>query len=54
VAGLDVFTIPYGPVRSGIFEAGSSFRSETGGEDVPHVQTRAVFKHRGREQRSSA
>jgi Ni,Fe-hydrogenase III large subunit len=46
VAGLDVFTIPYGPVRSGIFEA-IQFQIETGGEDVPRVQTRPFFKHRG-------
>jgi formate hydrogenlyase subunit 5 len=50
VRGLDVFTIPYGPVRSGIFEA-IQFQIETGGEDVPHIQTRPFFKHRGREQR---
>jgi formate hydrogenlyase subunit 5 len=50
VSGLDVFTIPYGPVRSGIFEA-IQFQIETGGEDVPRVQTRPFFKHRGREQR---
>jgi formate hydrogenlyase subunit 5 len=50
VAGLDVFTIPYGPVRSGIFEA-IQFQIETGGEDVPRIQTRPFFKHRGREQR---
>jgi Ni,Fe-hydrogenase III large subunit len=50
VHGLDVFTIPYGPVRSGIFEA-IQFQIETGGEDVPRIQTRPFFKHRGREQR---
>jgi Ni,Fe-hydrogenase III large subunit len=50
VTGLDVFTIPYGPVRSGIFEA-IQFQIETGGEDVPRIQTRPFFKHRGREQR---
>jgi formate hydrogenlyase subunit 5 len=50
VQGLDVFTIPYGPVRSGIFEA-IQFQIETGGEDVPRIQTRPFFKHRGREQR---
>jgi len=50
VHGLDVFTIPYGPVRSGIFEA-IQFQIETGGEDVPQIQTRPFFKHRGREAR---
>ena len=50
VQGLDVFTIPFGPVRSGIFEA-IQFQIETGGEDVPRIQTRPFFKHRGREQR---
>jgi Ni,Fe-hydrogenase III large subunit len=50
VAGLDVFALPFGPVRSGIFEA-IQFQIETGGEDVPRIQTRPFFKHRGREQR---
>jgi formate hydrogenlyase subunit 5 len=50
VAGLDAFTIPYGPVRSGIFEA-IQFQIETGGEDVPRLQTRPFFKHRGIEAR---
>jgi formate hydrogenlyase subunit 5 len=50
VTGLDVFTIPFGPVRSGIFEA-IQFQIETGGEDVPRLQTRPFFKHRGIEDR---
>jgi Ni,Fe-hydrogenase III large subunit len=50
VHGLDAFVIPYGPVRSGIFEA-IQFQIETGGEDVLRMQTRPFFKHRGREQR---
>jgi formate hydrogenlyase subunit 5 len=50
VAGLDVFTIPYGPVRSGVFEA-IQFQIETGGEDVLRLQTRPFFKHRGIEAR---
>lgn len=50
VRGLDAFTIPYGPVRSGIFEA-IQFQIETGGEDVPRLQTRIGFKHRGLEDR---
>lgn len=48
--GLDVFTIPFGPVRSGVFEA-IQFQIETGGEDVPRLQTRPFFKHRGIEAR---
>jgi len=50
VAGLDVFSLPYGPVRSGVFEA-IQFLIETGGEDVPKIQTRPFFKHRGLEAR---
>jgi formate hydrogenlyase subunit 5 len=50
VEGLDVFSIPYGPVRSGIFEA-IQFLIETGGEDVSRIRTRPFFKHRGLEQR---
>ncbi|HVW46757.1 MAG TPA: hypothetical protein VHA76_06880 [Solirubrobacterales bacterium] len=50
VDGFDVFTIPYGPVRSGIFEA-IQFQIETGGEDVPRLETRPFFKHRGMEGR---
>ncbi len=50
VHGLDVFTLPYGPVRSGVFEA-IQFQIETGGEDVPRIQTRPFFKHRGMERR---
>ncbi len=50
VGGLDVFAIPHGPVRSGIFEA-IQFQIETGGEDVPRIATRPFFKHRGLERR---
>jgi formate hydrogenlyase subunit 5 len=50
VAGADVFTIPYGPVRSGVFEA-IQFLIDTGGEDVDHVETRVGFKHRALERR---
>lgn len=50
VEGLDAFTIPYGPIRSGIFEA-IQFQIETGGEDVLRLQTRPFFKHRGLERR---
>ncbi|HEX4115948.1 MAG TPA: hypothetical protein VHY18_08755 [Solirubrobacteraceae bacterium] len=50
VHGLDAFVIPYGPVRSGVFEA-IQFQIETGGETVERLQTRPFFKHRGMEQR---
>jgi formate hydrogenlyase subunit 5 len=50
VRGLDVFSIPFGPVRSGVFEA-IQFLIETGGEDVTRIRTRPFFKHRGLEQR---
>jgi formate hydrogenlyase subunit 5 len=50
VGGLDVFTLPFGPVRSGVFES-IQFQLETGGEDVPSIQTRPFFKHRGLERR---
>ena len=50
VTGLDVFTIPYGPVRSGIFEA-IQFQIQTGGEDVEQLQTRPFFKYRAIEAR---
>lgn len=48
--GLDAFSVPYGPVRSGVFEA-IQFHIETGGESVPCIHTRPFFKHRGMEQR---
>ncbi|HTU79209.1 MAG TPA: hypothetical protein VMF09_10665 [Solirubrobacteraceae bacterium] len=50
VEGLDVFALPFGPVRSGVFEA-IQFQIETGGEDVARIQTRPFFKHRGMERR---
>jgi formate hydrogenlyase subunit 5 len=50
VSGLDVFSIPYGPVRSGIFEA-IQFDIETGGEDIPRLHTRPFFKRRNMEAR---
>lgn len=50
VDGLDAFSIPYGPVRSGVFEA-IQFHIETGGETIPRIQTRPFFKHRGLERR---
>jgi formate hydrogenlyase subunit 5 len=50
VHGLDAFSIPYGPVRSGVFEA-IQFQIETGGETVARLQTRPFFKYRGMEKR---
>jgi len=50
VHGLDAFVIPYGPVRSGVFES-IQFQIETGGETVERLQTRPFFKHRGMEGR---
>lgn len=48
--GFDAFAMPYGPVRSGVFES-IQFLIETGGEDVPRLETRPFFKHRGMERR---
>jgi formate hydrogenlyase subunit 5 len=45
-----VFAFPYGPVRSGVFEA-IQFLVETGGEDVPALDSRPFFKHRALEDR---
>jgi len=50
LSGLDVFSLPFGPVRSGVFEA-IQFLIETGGESVPQIETRPFFKHRGLEGR---
>jgi formate hydrogenlyase subunit 5 len=44
--GEGVFTIPYGPVRSGVFES-IEYLVETAGEDIPHLRTRVFRKHRG-------
>jgi Ni,Fe-hydrogenase III large subunit len=46
VTGEGMFTIPYGPVRSGVFEA-IEYVTETPGEDFPRIQTRPHYKHRG-------
>ena len=48
--GEGVFTLPYGPVRSGVFEA-VEFLIETSGEDIAHLRTRIFYKHRGIEAR---
>ncbi len=44
--GEGVFTIPYGPVRSGVFES-VEYVVETVGEDVSHLRPRVFYKHRG-------
>lgn len=50
LAGPGVFVIPYGPVRSGVFEA-AQFLVQTGGEDVAYCAQRLFFKRRGAERR---
>ena len=45
-----MFTLPYGPVRSGVFES-VQFLVETPGEDIPHLRARVYHKHRGMEVR---
>lgn len=44
--GEGVFTIPYGPVRSGVFES-VEYLVETPGEEIPHLRARVFYKHRG-------
>lgn len=51
VEGEGVFTIPYGPVRSGVFET-VEYLVETFGEDIPRVRVRPYLKHRGLANRS--
>ena len=46
VAGYGLFTIPHGPVRSGVFES-MEYLVETPGEAIPHVNMRIFYKHRG-------
>jgi formate hydrogenlyase subunit 5 len=46
VGGEGVFTITYGPVRSGVFES-VEYLVETPGEEIPHLRTRVYHKHRG-------
>ena len=45
-SGEGLFTIPYGPVRSGVFEA-VEYLVETFGEDIPRLRSRIYHKHRG-------
>ncbi|WP_300610326.1 NADH-quinone oxidoreductase subunit C [Trebonia sp.] len=46
VAGYGVFTIPHGPVRSGVLES-MEYLVETPGEAIPHLNMRIFYKHRG-------
>jgi Ni,Fe-hydrogenase III large subunit len=46
VAGHGMFTVPFGPVRSGVFES-IEFLIETPGEQIPHLNIRPQYKHRG-------
>lgn len=48
--GEGVFTMSYGPVRSGVFES-IEYLVETPGEDIPHLGLRVSYKHRGVEAR---
>ncbi|MHB1444873.1 MAG: hydrogenase large subunit [Acidimicrobiales bacterium] len=50
LGGEGVFTIPYGPVRSGVFET-VEYLVETPGEDIAYLRTRVYHKHRGVETR---
>jgi formate hydrogenlyase subunit 5 len=46
VHGEGAFTIPYGPVRSGVFET-VEFVVETTGEEILRLHVRPHYKHRG-------
>ena len=50
VAGYGIFTIPHGPVRSGVLES-IEYLVETPGEAIPHLNMRVFYKHRGVENR---
>jgi len=50
VQGEGVFTLPYGPVRSGVFES-VEYLIETPGERIAHLRARVFYKHRGMEAR---
>ncbi len=49
-SGEGVFTIPYGPVRSGVFES-VEYLVETTGEEIAHLRARVYQKHRGLDRR---
>jgi formate hydrogenlyase subunit 5 len=48
LSGEGVFTMSYGPVRSGVFES-VEYLVETPGEDIPSLNLRVSYKHRGAE-----
>ena len=50
LAGTGIFTLPHGPVRSGVVES-VEYLIETIGEDIPHLRVRPHAKHRGVEKR---
>jgi formate hydrogenlyase subunit 5 len=50
VTGPETFVIPYGPIRSGVFEA-IQFPIDTGGEDILALTVRPYFKRRNLEAR---
>ena len=50
VVGTGIFTIPHGPVRSGVFES-VEYLVETPGEDIPLLRVRPYAKHRGMQKR---
>ncbi|HZQ80724.1 MAG TPA: hypothetical protein VFB25_01975 [Gaiellaceae bacterium] len=50
IRGESTFVIPYGPIRSGVFET-IQYVIDTGGEDVLSVDVRPFFKHRRLERR---
>jgi formate hydrogenlyase subunit 5 len=50
VLGTGLFTVPHGPVRSGVMES-VEYLVETPGEDIPHLRVRPYYKHRGIEKR---
>ncbi|HTS95848.1 MAG TPA: NADH-quinone oxidoreductase subunit C [Streptosporangiaceae bacterium] len=50
VIGPGLFTIPHGPVRSGVVES-IEYLVETPGEEIPHLNLRVFYKHRGLEKR---
>jgi formate hydrogenlyase subunit 5 len=50
VAGYGLFTIPHGPVRSGVMES-IEYQVETPGEAIPHLNMRVFYKRRGVEDR---
>lgn len=51
--GAGLFTLPHGPVRSGVVES-VEYLIETPGENIPHLRVRPHAKHRGIEKRFEA